>query len=330
MAHARRYEQITLADELRDRLAACEREIANIRGSGPGARLLLEDMDRISELWPMLEAAGLDLRPEAGRWETIQASMKRIARRLLKELRASGGLAAVRAQQHPDGQCAWWWRLDEAIAQDNKRRALRAGLSTATVVVAGLALYFIFRLLFPVDPNLAAAMDLQAAGEMKIQKSGDFTGALADFASATNFLPNDVETWLRLGVVQERLGDKTAMEESFKRARALVSSEADFEFARAGVYFALDMVDKAKADAEASVAAAPENPYGHYLLSSIYETLGQPQEALAALQRASDLAEAQQQTQLSAMARYRMAIMMQQVQQKGPETVVPTKRTLAP
>jgi len=324
MAQALRYQQTTPADELRERLAACEKGIANIRGSGDRARMLLEDMDHISRLWPVLEGAGLDLRPEAGRWETIQASLRRIARRLLKELRASGGLAALRAQQHPDGQCEWWWRLDQAIAQENKRRALRAGLTAATLVAAVLALYFIVRLLFPVDPNLKAAMDLQAAGELKVQKSGDFAGALADFQSATTYRPDDAETWLRLGIVQEALGDTTAMAESFKRARALVASDADFQFDRASVYFALQMLDKAKTDAEASVAATPDNPYGHYLLSSIYETLGLPQKALAALQRASDLAEAQQQTQLSGMARYRMAILMQQVQQPYIETVVPT------
>ena len=209
MARALRYEQMTPADELRERLAACEKGIANLRGSGTRARALLEDMDRIGELWPVLEAAGLDLRPEAGRWETIQASVKRVARRLLKELRASGGLATVRAEQHPDGQCAWWWRLDEAVAQDSKRRALRTSLTVATIIVAVLAAYFLFRLLFPVDPNLKAAMDLQSAGEMKIQKAGDFAGALADFRSATSFLPNDAETWLRLGVAQEVVGDQS-------------------------------------------------------------------------------------------------------------------------
>jgi len=95
MARALRYEQTTPADELRERLAACERSLANIRGSGSSARALLEDMDHISQLWPVLEAAGLDLRPEAGRWETIQASLRRVSRLLLKELRASGGLAAL-------------------------------------------------------------------------------------------------------------------------------------------------------------------------------------------------------------------------------------------
>ena len=324
MAHARRYEATTPADELRERLTACERAVANIRGSGSNARLLLEDMDRISELWPVLEAAGMDLRPEAGRWETIQASTKRVARRLLKELRAGGGLAAVRAEQHPDGQYGWWWHLDQAVADENKRRAARTALITAIVVVGGVALYFILRQLFPVDPNLSAAMDLQTAGETKIQKSGDFAGALADFQSATNFLPNDAPTWLRLGVAQEKMGDTTGMTESFKRERALVVSDADFQYNRAAVYYALGIVDKAKADAEASVAAVPENPYGYYLLSSIYETLGQGQDALTALQRAADLADAQQQTELSGMARYRMAMLMQQLQNRGPEAPTST------
>jgi len=325
MARSLRYEQITPADDLRERLAACEKGIANLRGSGARARGLLEDMDHISELWPVLEAAGLDLRPEAGRWETVQASVRRGARRLVKELRASGGLAAVRAEQHPDGECAWWWRIDETVDQDNKRRALRTSLTLATVVVAVLAAYFLLRLLFPVDPDLKAAMDLQSAGEMKIQKSGDFTGALADFRSATGFLPNDAETWLRLGVAQEVVGAQSAMEESYGRARALTASDSDFQFTRAGVYFALGLIDKAQHDAEASVVAAPENPYGHYLLSSIYETLGQGAAALASVQRAADLAEAQHQTQLSAMARYRMAMLMQQAQQRGFESPLPAE-----
>jgi tetratricopeptide (TPR) repeat protein len=325
MARALRYEPTTPADELRERLTACEKGIANLRGSGTRARVLLENMDRIAELWPVLEAAGLDLRPEAGRWETIQASLRRVARRLLKELRSSGGLAAVRAQQHPDGRCAWWWRLDEAIAQENKRHALRAGLTTATVIVAALAAYFLFRMLFPVDPNLKAAMDLQSAGELKIQKSGDFAGALADFKAATTYLPNDAETWLRLGVVQEALGDQAATAESYGRARALVSSDSEFQYTRASVYLTLGLLDKAKKDGEASVAADPNNPYAYYLLSSVYESLGQGPAALAAIQRAAELADAQQQTQLSAMARYRMAMMMQQAQQQGFGSPLPTE-----
>ena len=78
------------------------------------------------------------------------------------------------------------------------------------------------------------------------------------------------------------------MGESYGRARALTASDSDFQFTRASVYFTLGLMDKAQRDAEASVAAAPENPYGHYLLSSIYETLGQGPAALASVQRAAE------------------------------------------
>ncbi len=117
------------------------------------------------------------------------------------------------------------------------------------------------------------------------------------------------------------------MEESFKRARALVTSDADFQFDRAGVYFALDMIDKAKTDAEASVAAAPENPYGHYLLSSIYETLGQPQDALAALKRgirSGRSATTDAVVGHGALSNGDHDAAGAAVQQRGPETVVPT------
>ena len=325
MARALRYEQVTPADELRALLAVSEKQIANLRGSGAGARDLLENMDHISGLWPELEAAGVDLRPEAGRWETLQALLKRHARLLLKELRASGGLAAARAQRHPNGQAEWWWQLDAAVARENKQGALRTGRGAALVVTALVAVYFLFRFLFPVDPNLSAAMKLQTAGELKISQSSDFAGALADFAAAATFLPGDAETWLRLGVVQEALGDQTTMEASYSRARTLVTSESEFQFTRASVYFTLGLMDKAQRDAEASVAADPENPYAHYLLSSIYETLGQGPAALASVRRAADLAEAQELTQLSAMARYRMAMMMQQVQQQGFDIPLPTE-----
>jgi tetratricopeptide (TPR) repeat protein len=243
---------------------------------------------------------------------------------LLKELRASGGLAAVRTQQHPDGQAGWWWHLDVAVAEENRRRALRTGLITALVVTAVLAVYFLFRLLFPVDPNLTAAMERETAGETKIQQSGDFAGALADFKAATEFLPNDAETWLRLGAVQQKLGDEAAMDASYQRARSLVVSDADFNLARSQIYLSLAMLDEAKADSESVLAADPKNAFGYYILSSVYEMQGQSQEALKAVQRSAELAEAQQETQLTAMARYRMAILMQQSQQWGAGTAVPT------
>lgn len=325
MARALRSEQMTPADELRDLLAASEKLIANVYGSGAGALELLNNMDRLSELWPQLEAGGVDLRPEAGRWETLQATTRRRGRQLVQELRAQGGTRALRAAQHPDGTAEWWWHLDEMVANDDGRRALRAGLIAAIVLIVGAGLYFLLRFLFPVDPNVQAAMERQAAGDLKIQQEGDFAGARVDFQTAVERLPGDADNWLRLGAAQEKLGDQAGMAESFRRARALFPNESEFEVSRGQIYFILGMWDEAKRAIEAALAADPENAMGYYVLASVEEARGHASEAVAALQRAADLAEAQNQMQLTALARYRMGMMMQQVQsQMAVATPVPT------
>ena len=95
MARAVRAGQMTPADELRALWSDSERLLANLKGDGAVVQLL-ENMDRIAELWPQFEAVGADLRPEAGRWETIQALTHKQAGTIVRELRPVGGLAALR------------------------------------------------------------------------------------------------------------------------------------------------------------------------------------------------------------------------------------------
>jgi len=194
------------------------------------------------------------------------------------------------------------------------------------VLVAGIAAYFLFSRLFPVDSNLRAALDRQNAGEQKIQEQNDYAGALADFQAATEFQPQDSDAWLRLGATQQKVGDKSGMEESFKRARALLATDGEFDLARGQIYLTLNMLDEAKAAIDAGLAANPESALGYYTLSVIYESRGQMREALETLQRAADLAEAQDQAQLTALARYRLAMLMQQMQGQmaAPPTPTPT------
>ena len=93
------------------------------------------------------------------------------------------------------------------------------------------------------------------------------------------------------------------MTESFRRAWALLASDSDFQVTRGQMYLIFGMLDEAKLDIDAALAADPENAMGYYTLASIEEVRGHPSEAVQALQRAADLAEAQNQMQLTAMAR---------------------------
>lgn len=317
MAKALRDAQMTPADELRELLTASEKLVVNLRDVPDGALRLLENLDRIAELWPELEAAGVDLRPESGRWETLQGLVRKQARTILGQLRPQGGLPALRARYHGDGKAEWWWYLAERTREETIRRARRAAVIAVALVALGAAVVFLLRVLFPVDPKVQASLSHRMAGQQKIEGSGDYAAALADFQEAVKLTPDDPEAWLWLGVTQEKLGDEDAARASFERARAVARSEIDFRLARASIYIALQMLDQARVDIEEVLQRDPENPQAYYFLASVLEGQGKYMEAAVALQRASDLAEARNNAELTAMARYRLAMMLQQLQVKS-------------
>jgi tetratricopeptide (TPR) repeat protein len=335
MARSIRTDHMTPADELRELLASSEKRLANLKGSGEGAVELLLDLDRIDELWPQLEAQGMDLRPEAGRWETIQAQLRKNGAQLLRELIAAGGFDAVRRKYHPEygqpqlpeqpGQgVSWWWDMDAVVRQDRVQRLKRTGIAVGVVGIIALAVALIFRYAFPVDPAAQAAMRSQSAGEQKIMGSADFQGALADFQQALQSTPNDPDAWLRVGAVQQKLGDTQAAEASFAKAASLYDNENKLLLARAAIYIGFLMIDEAQVDLDKVLVSDPNNAVAHYYMGSVWESRGDAEKAIAELQKASDLASEGNQAELIALARYRMGMLMQAMQVRGPDTTTPT------
>jgi len=315
--------QMTPADELRELLGRVEKRLANLRGSGEGAVELLLDLDRIDELWPELEAQGVDLRAEAGRWDTIQAQARRSGPRLLRELWAVGGLDQLRKREHgAEAALSWWWRLDALVRQDSIARWRRSLVTLGVIALVGVAIWLLLRIFFPVDPQVQAAFAAQSAGEQKILNSGDYAGALADFQAAAQHTPNEPEAWIRIGAVLEKLGETQAAQENYDRARGLSQDEKSFHLARAGIYLGLLMYDEAFTDTQAVLAEEPRNAVAWYYLGSVYEGQGKLEPALDALEKTSEYATESDQTELVALARYRMAMLMQQVglgDMRGPQ-----------
>jgi tetratricopeptide (TPR) repeat protein len=314
---------MTPADELRELLTVNEKRTANLRGSGTGTLDLLRDLDRIAELWPKLEALGVDLRAEEGRWETLRAGVRRQAAEIVAEMRAVGGIAAARAAEHGPEPVIWWWLLDERTRADRVRQwrsALLLISGAAALITVGVLL---FRLLFPVDPALRAALSRQSAGESKIER-GDYAAALAEFAEITRLRPDDPEGWLWLGAAYEALGRSAEAAAAFAQGRTLLGNEISFRQARVPIYFTFQAYDRAQADLEAALREDPENPYTYYFYAGLYETQGRLQEAAVALERASQFAEAHGQAQITAMARYRLAMVLQQLQAQSIQRPSPT------
>lgn len=327
MARALRDEHLTPADELRELLTRCEKLLPNLRGSRKRAADLLFYLDRIAELWPQVEALGADLRPEAGRWETIQAAMSRQAATIVREINAAGGYAALR-QRHAAGSDAWWWHLDRQVHQERIQRARRIVITLVGVAVVAAAAIFILNRLMPVDPKLQASISKRMEGERYVRELGDYAAAARAFAEAAELTPNDAEPWLWLGATQKRLGNDAAAEQSFARAReALGHREIEFRLMRSQALAGVGLVDAARADIDVALALDPEEPRGYLYLGGIWEMQGNLAEALKALERASELAEKRNQAELTAIARYRLGMLYQlYAGQMAVPTPTPTPR----
>jgi tetratricopeptide (TPR) repeat protein len=331
MAQVVRAGQVTPADELRDLLAIAEKRLANARGGGESALALLRELDRIAVLWPELEAQGMDLRPEAGRWETVQRMALQKARSLLRELKGLGGIEKLRAAEHPRGTAAPWWNIDAYTRERDRQSFRRLFLSLAGVVIVSVGLYFLlFRVLFPVDPKVQESVRRVGDGEQVVQESGDFAAALVQFEGAAAATPDDPDVWLRVGAAREQLGNTEGAREAFDRARSLSASDLDFHRARGAAYLALLLVDRAGADLQQALALQYDDAQSWYLMANVFEARGQTAEAIDALDKAGRYAAETNQDELTAMARYRMGLMIQQMQLQGPPSAAETEAVPTP
>ena len=323
MARALRETYLTPADELRELLGESEKLVVALRGRGGAVEELLENLDRIEELWPHLESAGVDLRPEAGRWATLQASVHGNAPAVVHEMNAIGGLGAARGRVHGAEQAAWWWYLDEEVKVQRANRIKKRVAVVAAVLGIVMLAYFLFTRLFPVDPAVQASTAAMLGGQQMVQ-SGDLEGALVEFQAATRATPDDPEPWAWTGVIQEKLGRAAEAEQSFARARTLTKDEIIYHILRAQVYGNMGMNSEAEAEALAALAIDPERPEAHLSLANAYEGMDQMDKAIEHMRKAADYAEARGQSELTVVARYRLAIMLQRLSLPQEPSVTPT------
>lgn len=312
MSQAIQTGSITPADVLRALLVQVEKRIVTPYATQADTLQLLHELDQIAALWPVLQAHGADLQPEAGRWESIQSAVHRHAPRIVRTLRGARGFAAARQNAHPDGGAAWWWNLDAEVQQLQRRRLTRAGIIFGVALVALVGVNLLLRLLFPVDPGVREATLALDSGDDKVAQGGDFQGARADFERAVTANPNDGEAWLRLGVAREKLGDASGAEDAYRRASNLITDPGDYHLAHGGSYFALGLLVEAERELRAGLALAPDNPYIFYYLASVFEAQGNATGAIDALTEAARFAEEQKNDEIMVMARYRLGILMQQ------------------
>ncbi len=313
MARSLRNDRLTPADDLRSSLAESEKLLVNLRGSSSNVLDLLQNLDLIEGLLRELCDSGADMRAEEGRWETLLSEVRGDASRIVRHARPMGGMAELRRQNHPDGQGAWWWYLDQEVASRTRKRLLRAGIAVAGVVAVGVVAWLLLKTFFPVDPKVAEAAGKLMDGQSKIQYNGDFKGALPLFQDATALTPDDPEAWLWLGATQQKLGDTAAASHSFGHATELTPNQIDFRTQRATVYLALSMFDESLTDANAVLASDPENPQAEMIVAGVHDAQGDTLAAVQALQQAAAYADKRNMPEISATARFQLGMLLQRM-----------------
>jgi tetratricopeptide (TPR) repeat protein len=303
---------LTPADEVRDLLAQLEAKIARLgRDKGLEAQAILELFDSIAARLAELHAGGQALRAEEARWKAVSAVFRRKAGTFLRALGGLGALAEARRARQPEPD-AWWWFIDQWLLEKRRVQLRRLALG-AVVVVAAFALLAVLynRFLAPAPATRERLRHEQAADSLAMD--GNIAGALSEIEQALGYAPGDANLLTMKGVLQQNLDQSAAAQETFAAAEKAAGSRETFLIIRAQMYMRVNDGQAMLADAQEVITADPESAVGHLLLAQADEMLGNDQEAIAAYQKASSLADAQNNPQLAAIARMNLATLLQQL-----------------
>jgi tetratricopeptide (TPR) repeat protein len=303
---------LTRADELRHQLDELEAKLGRLGyGLGREALTILPLFDAVSATMASFQAEGQSMRAEWARLETASAALRRKATVFLREIGGTRALQGAR-RTHQPLPANWWWFLDQVVA-DKRRAQLRQLLMTAAGTVGVLLLLFALyqRFLAP-DPATRARLEHEQAAENLVLE-GDLATALSEVDQALAIAPGDPSLLIFKGGLQQALGQKAAAEETFSQAEAAFGDRETFLLARGQMYLRLDQAQAALSDAEAAIQLNPESASGYLLLGRANEWLENYQQAIAAYEQAATLADAQGNSQIAAMARVNMGVLMQRL-----------------
>ncbi|MDI7275775.1 MAG: tetratricopeptide repeat protein [Anaerolineae bacterium] len=297
------------ADDLRELLTQAELIVANLRGAGSRAQTLLFLMDTIQGLMARLLETGVDLRAEATRIETIERLLLSKDGVLVREMQRLGGLARAREQVKPP-PAQWWWYLDHRVAERQQHLLRRALVISAGIAAALLIFSLAYKYVFPPDPKQVAVMEKSSQADQAIQ-TGDLATALQLYREAAEIRPEDPELQIWVGVLAEKLGQVDGAAQAYGAAEAQLADRARFLMQRAMTWLRLGELDRAEADAQASLAANPDLAESYFVLGGIYEARGNVGGAVVAFEKTAELAEKANNSALIVMAKTRLGMLLQ-------------------
>jgi tetratricopeptide (TPR) repeat protein len=271
---------------------------------------LLQMLDEIETIYSDLTSGGVDLRGEEARLETMHLTLQRKAGTLLRLLRPKGGMAGLRSLRPAPPQESWWWYLDDYVTRQRQRQIRGTITGVVTIIVVLVIATVIYNRFLSPSPELIARMDAVNAAQNAVEQN-DLNGALVVLDKAVIQFPDNGDILLWHGAILTRLNRQPEAQASFDAARATYASEIDYLVNKAQIRLQAGDMDGGYADAQQAIKVAPDSAQAYLTLGGAQEVLGLTSAAVNSYNMAASLAGAQKNTQLEAVAKVRMAMLMQ-------------------
>lgn len=306
MAHAIESRATSPANELRDRLDQAERQVVTLTGANVANFLLL--LDQIEQMFSDLAPTQTDLRPEAGRWESLLNRLNSQPGPVVRAATQAGGLAQLRAQHPP--AASFWWTLDAEVARRRTQAIKRAVVTIGTVVGLVALLLWGVNFFFPPDPAAVLITNATSKTQQLILEQ-KWAEALGEIQTARQTLPQEPELLIWEGVLLEQLGQIDQAQTVLAQAQQQVADRPLAYWIELGnIRLQVGNLAGAEQAAQQGMTLAPDDPQANFLVGNIAEAKGEIFKAIEVFSRTFALAE-NDNPQLAVIARVRMGNLMQ-------------------
>ncbi len=310
---------LTIHDEL-DRLEVPAGKIG-LNTAAQSFRLL-HGLDAAYERIQQIDPNSPSRKIAEAQFDGIVLRMRKEAGRFIRDLGGAQALQQARAEAKASKD-HWWWYLDEWVIEKRRAAVKRSLVITGIVVVALAALVLVYQKFLAPDPKTTASYGYeQTASDMMI--NGDYNGAMKEVENGLQVDPKDPSLLTMKGVLLDRLGQIGQSAPIFSEAEQSFGAQDTFLVTRGQDYLMVQLPDKALADAQAAVKANPQSANAYLLLGQVYEVQKKYQDSLDAYNKGYDAADKSNQPQLAALARMRIAMLMQSMNEQVPAELQPT------
>lgn len=231
------------------------------------------------------------------------------ANELIKSFGGAKSLIKIREQKRiPKDR--WWWYLDQYLIEKRKKALKKGGLLSLAAIVVIALMAFVYNQFLAPPPEVRARMELEEKIDNLIV-AGDYAAAIDEIDLALDLTPDYYPLWIKKGVLAKVLGDVETEKLSFEKAMQLIDIPEYFYQERANIYMQMGLYEGVLADADKLEELNSDSAEAFLYRGLVYEAMGQVDDAYAAYEKATILAEEQNKIQLAATIKVRMGMILQ-------------------